>query len=70
MPTPRLTVDNVLKFAREQAQLHAAMAPEQRLESQTLCKAVTMVWTLVKPRLGDSEDARQLDEMVRAITAQ
>lgn len=46
------------------------MTHEQRLDSPALRKAVAMVWTLVRARLGDSEDVRQLDEMVRAITAQ
>ena len=69
MPTPRLTVDAVLKMAHEQARRHEASSLDEQVASPAMRRAIGQVWELVRQRLGHSEEVRKLDAIIGRLTS-
>ena len=64
---PHLTVDSVMKMAHDQALRHANLPLDQQIASTAMRKAIEQVWTLVKGRLGQSEEVARLDELIGRV---
>lgn len=64
---PRLTVDSVMKIAHDQALRHANLPLDQQIASPAMRQAIEQVWTLVKGRLGQSEEVARLDELIGRV---
>ena len=68
MPTPRLTIDAVLKMAFEQASRHAGLSLAEQAASPAMRQAIVQVWELVRQRLGHSQEVQALDKMIARLT--
>jgi len=69
MPTRRST-DAVIKMATKEVKRLAAQPTSDQAHDPKLVQAVDQVWSMVQDRLGDTAEAKQLDELIQSVVKQ
>jgi hypothetical protein len=63
----RRSTDAVIKMATKEAKRLSAQPASDQAHDPKLVQAVEQVWSLVQDRLGDTAEAKQLDELIQSV---